>query len=169
MASRRFSSNSGYSCVSGTSRRSCSARAIGWRNPRRAAAWRSRNMRRTWRSSTAGFSFPVVAAVEQFVVRNAAPQKERQLRRSSVELAAEGASTGKGSSARPARARGLAGCRRRSAVVSCGQWRREVEQQLARRCSPVIRTRDRRGHARHFTGSSSATCVSAAASAPAGG
>ena len=39
-------------------------------------------MRRTCRSSTAGFfSSPLAAALEQIVVRNAAPQEERQPRR----------------------------------------------------------------------------------------
>ena len=39
-------------------------------------------MRRTCRSSTAGsFSLPCAASVEQLVVRDAAPQEERQARR----------------------------------------------------------------------------------------
>ena len=39
-------------------------------------------MRRTCRSSTAGSSSsPAIASVEQFVVRNAAPEEERQPRR----------------------------------------------------------------------------------------
>ena len=61
----------------------CAAAATGRRNSSPARRERgSASIRRTCRSSTAGvFSLPRARDVEQFLVRNAAPQEERQARR----------------------------------------------------------------------------------------